>query len=86
MSRSDSIELRAEGVVVNPRGYKEVDVELSGVDPGQLLELVSAEEAVDHFGIHEILKHVPIGEIVQYYGQDELFNEMDIDPGWEKIR
>lgn len=86
MSRSNSIVLRVDGVLVSPRGYKEIDVELSGVDSAQLLELVSSEEAVDHFGIHEILKHIPIREVIKYYGQDDLFDEMDIDPGFENLR
>lgn len=86
MSRSNSIELRAEGVAINPVGYKEVEVQLDGVCASQLLELVKAEDAVDHFGFHEILNQIPISEIIKHYGQDELFQEMDIDPGFERLR
>lgn len=86
MSRSNSIELRAEGVIVDPVGYREIMVQLEGTDVSQLLDHVKAEDAVDHFGYHEILNQIPIDEIIKHYGRDELLEEMYIDPGFERLR
>ena len=86
MSRSNSIEIRAEGVIVNPRGYKEVDVELEGVDVAVLLEHVTAEQAIDYFGKHEILNLFSVQEVIDHFGEGAVFEALDVDPGFEKLR
>ena len=71
---------------VRPGNINRVDVELAGVDERELASFISIDCFMEVFSLKDILDKISIRDIIEYHGQDTIYNEMDIDPDFQSLR
>ena len=77
---SHNIAFTAADAVIRPRGYRELEISVDSVDPGEIISLFSPEEIINTIGTGPLLEHMTIKDVIDHFGTDEIYEALDIDP------
>lgn len=80
------IDLSCDGASISPSGYRSMTASISNVDVGEILDLIDIEEIIKHFKTSDILERIHISDVIDHYGEEELFNNMDLSANFVEIR
>lgn len=68
MANTISFDISVPSASIEPNGFSKVTVSLNDVEKKDLLDLFSADEAVDHFDKSDLLDHIGIDEAKKHFG------------------
>lgn len=80
-----NLELSCNNASISPSGYKSMSVSIDNADIGEILDQIKIEDIVNHFNVRDFLEHIDIGDVIGHYGEEELFNNMDISADFKEI-
>lgn len=80
-----NIDLSCDHASVSPSGYKSMNVLVSNVDIGEILDQIKIEDVINHFNLKDVLSCIHISDVIDHYGEEELFNNMDISANFKEI-
>lgn len=66
-----NLETNVESVTVTAMGYNSVQLEISELDPDDVLAKLDAGTVIDYYGIDEILSAMDKDEVIKFYGIEE---------------
>ena len=80
---SHNISFTAEEVSIVPRGYREITINASSVDPGEVIDTIDVDQIISIIGTGPLLDRMSIKDVIDHFGQDEIFEHLDIDPKFQ---
>lgn len=74
------------GSVKSSSGYRGITVSLEGIDKSEIIGQFTVKDFIDYFSLGDILKEIPIQQIIDHHGEEEIFEHLDLDPNFQNIK